>query len=111
MSKWLQSKTTIKPLVGIVCGSGLGNIAELVQDQLILPYNDIPDFPRSTGKPIITRKIYNSQNKSLIDTDRQHFLQLKVIKVIYYLVQSTKCQLYACKVDFTHMKGIFYKLI
>ena len=49
MSKFLESKTNIKPIVGIICGSGLGNIAQLVQNKTTLSYNDIPDFPRSTG--------------------------------------------------------------
>lgn len=49
MSKFLESKTSIKPIVGIICGSGLGNIAELVENKVILSYEEIPDFPRSTG--------------------------------------------------------------
>jgi purine-nucleoside phosphorylase len=52
MAQWLQTKTDIKPLVGIICGSGLGNLGELVQNKTILAYDEIPDFPRSTGKNI-----------------------------------------------------------
>lgn len=37
-----------KPKVAIVCGSGLGEIADLVQNKIIVPYTDIPEFPRST---------------------------------------------------------------
>ena len=38
----------VKPAVAIVCGSGLGGIGDRVTDAKILPYTDIPDFPRST---------------------------------------------------------------
>ncbi len=50
MAKWIQSRVNFKPIVGIICGSGLGEIADLVEDKVILPYSDIPEFPRSTGK-------------------------------------------------------------
>ena len=49
MSQLIMSKVTIKPIVAIVCGSGLGDIANLVENQEIVPYADIPEFPRSTG--------------------------------------------------------------
>lgn len=50
MAKWIQSRVNFKPIVGIICGSGLGEIADLIEDKVILPYSDIPEFPRSTGK-------------------------------------------------------------
>jgi len=50
MAKWISNKVNdFKPKVAIICGSGLGEIAELVEDKIILPYSDIPEFPRSTG--------------------------------------------------------------
>nr|CAI5844293.1 unnamed protein product [Callosobruchus analis] len=37
-----------KPLVGIICGSGLGPLADKLQDKVEVPYEDIPLFPTST---------------------------------------------------------------
>lgn len=37
-----------RPKIGIVCGSGLGGLADDVQDAEILPYSEIPTFPVST---------------------------------------------------------------
>jgi len=39
------------PSVGIICGSGLGSLANAVLPgkQVELDYQDIPHFPRSTG--------------------------------------------------------------
>uniref|UniRef100_A0A0N5A327 Purine nucleoside phosphorylase n=1 Tax=Parastrongyloides trichosuri TaxID=131310 RepID=A0A0N5A327_PARTI len=34
-----------KPVIGIICGSGLGDIAEIVTEQIVIPYSDIPGFP------------------------------------------------------------------
>lgn len=51
MAKWISNKVNdFKPKIAIICGSGLGAIAELVEDKIVLPYTDIPEFPRSTGK-------------------------------------------------------------
>ena len=38
-----------KPLVGIILGSGLGKLADEIEDPLIIPYRDIPGFPVSTA--------------------------------------------------------------
>ena len=35
--------------MGIICGSGLGGLASLVEDSVILNYSDIPGFPVSTA--------------------------------------------------------------
>ena len=38
-----------QPLVGIVLGSGLGKLADEIQDPIVIPYKDIPGFPVSTA--------------------------------------------------------------
>ena len=38
-----------RPLVGIVLGSGLGKLADSIEDPVIIPYRDIPGFPESTA--------------------------------------------------------------
>ena len=37
------------PQVGIVLGSGLGKLADAIQDPLVIPYREIPGFPVSTA--------------------------------------------------------------
>ena len=37
------------PKIGIICGSGLGELANLVEDAREVNYSNIPNFPRSTG--------------------------------------------------------------
>lgn len=38
-----------KPEVGVILGSGLGQLAEKIENPVSLPYNDIPGFPVSTA--------------------------------------------------------------
>ena len=38
-----------QPEIGIVLGSGLGKLADQIQDPLVIPYKDIPGFPVSTA--------------------------------------------------------------
>lgn len=47
---WLLTQTDIRPVVGIVCGSGLGGLADMLKDQVVFNYKDIPNFPQSTGE-------------------------------------------------------------
>lgn len=38
-----------KPYVGIVLGSGLGKLAEKIENKIVIPYKEIPGFPVSTA--------------------------------------------------------------
>ena len=37
------------PKIGIVLGSGLGKLAEQIENQIVIPYKDVPEFPMSTA--------------------------------------------------------------
>ena len=39
----------IKPTIGIVLGSGLGSLADVIQNPVVIPYKDLPGFPVSTA--------------------------------------------------------------
>ncbi|GAA3748170.1 purine-nucleoside phosphorylase [Terriglobus aquaticus] len=45
---FLSEKTALKPRLGIILGSGLGEFADSVEDAVAVPYADIPHFPQST---------------------------------------------------------------
>ena len=40
----IRSKTTVTPEIGVILGSGLGSIADQVENPVIIPYTDIPHF-------------------------------------------------------------------
>ena len=45
---FLQSQGIIKPTVGIVMGTGLGAMVDKIENQVVIPYRDIPNFPEAT---------------------------------------------------------------
>jgi len=47
---YILSNTSHRPKIGIICGSGLGPIADLLENKDKFPYGKIPHFPESTVK-------------------------------------------------------------
>lgn len=47
---YIKSCTTATPKVGIVLGSGLGNLSEVIEVETAIEYGNIPHFPVSTVK-------------------------------------------------------------
>ena len=47
---YINTHLQAKPLVGIILGSGLGQLANEIKVSIKIPYSDIPNFPVSTVK-------------------------------------------------------------
>ena len=45
---YILERCAQRPTCGIVLGSGLGNLVDKMTDKTVIPYADIPHFPRST---------------------------------------------------------------
>lgn len=48
----LSSKSSFAPKIGIICGTGLGGLADTLTEKTFVDYEDIPDFPVSTGEAV-----------------------------------------------------------
>jgi purine-nucleoside phosphorylase len=48
-AKLILSRTSLRPKIGLVLGSGLGAFADSLADATRVPYADIPSFPQSTA--------------------------------------------------------------
>jgi len=48
ITEHILANSSHRPKIGIICGSGLGGLADLLAKAEILPYDKIPGFPRST---------------------------------------------------------------
>ncbi len=47
--QYIESRTELRPAIGVVLGSGLGAFAEELSGRVELPYTDIPGWPVSTA--------------------------------------------------------------
>lgn len=45
---FISDRIQFKPKLGIVLGSGLGEVASKIENPIIIPYSDIPEFPSTT---------------------------------------------------------------
>lgn len=48
IANFLLSRISVQPCIGIICGSGMGSLAENIDDAECIPYEEIPNFPIST---------------------------------------------------------------
>ncbi len=44
----IEAKTSIKPAIGLILGSGLGVLADQIENPVVIPYSEIPHFTKST---------------------------------------------------------------
>ena len=57
---FLASKTTLKPEAGIILGTGLGALADEIETEVTVSYEDIPHFPLSTVESHAGRLIFGT---------------------------------------------------
>jgi purine-nucleoside phosphorylase len=48
-AQYLLSRTSLRPRIGVVLGSGLGSLADALAEATLVPYSEIPNFPCSTA--------------------------------------------------------------
>jgi purine-nucleoside phosphorylase len=46
--KEIKARITLEPAFGLVLGSGLGKLADTLEDRVVIPYAEIPGWPQST---------------------------------------------------------------
>lgn len=46
---FLRQRWDCTPRIGIILGTGLGSLAEAIDQEAVVPYEEIPHFPRSTA--------------------------------------------------------------
>ena len=46
-SDYIRERVQESPEIGVVLGSGLGSLVDMMEDKTVIPYQEIPNFPRS----------------------------------------------------------------
>lgn len=55
-----------EPTIALILGSGLGDIAEAIEDASVIPFEDIPAFPRATVRGHAGRFVCGTLNASTV---------------------------------------------
>jgi purine-nucleoside phosphorylase len=62
IANYLLARTKFRPKIGIICGTGLGHLAENLTEADSFPYEDIPNFPVSTVQGHAGKMIFGLLN-------------------------------------------------
>lgn len=57
-AEYLMKRTSHRPKIAIICGSGLAGLADLLTNAYVFNYSDIPNFPESTVPGHKSRMIF-----------------------------------------------------
>lgn len=93
-TKYIQSKISTKPTVGIILGSGLGDFGSLVKNPAVIPTREIPNYPVSTvqghnGKLIFGMIENNGRQSSplLVFQGRIHFYESNSLSRVIFPIE------------------------
>jgi purine-nucleoside phosphorylase len=86
---FVRSKTQLQPQVGIVLGSGLGNVVDAIEADAVIPYSEIPGGAASTvwghsGKMIIGRA---GEVPVVVLAGRMHFYEGHDMRAVVHLAR------------------------
>lgn len=89
---FLESKGIEKPEFGLILGSGLGELAEEVEDAIIIDYADIPNWGQSTVVGHAGKLVYGTLagRKVLALQGRFHFYEGNPLEVVTFPVRVMK---------------------
>ena len=86
---FLESKGIEKPEFGLILGSGLGELADEIQDAIVIDYADIPNWGKSTVVGHAGKLVYGtlSGRKVLALQGRFHFYEGNPLEVVTFPVR------------------------
>jgi len=91
-SEYLASKGVKQPEIGLILGSGLGELADEAESKLEIPYEEIPSFPVSTVEGHAGQLIYGvlGGKRVLAMQGRFHFYEGYSMKEVTFPVRVMK---------------------
>jgi purine-nucleoside phosphorylase len=89
---FIRTQTTMVPEIAIILGTGLGALADQVNDRLDIPYEKIPHFPVSTVETHAGTLVFGiiSGKKVVIMNGRMHYYEGYSMQEITYPIRVMK---------------------
>ncbi len=87
--QWIRTETPLKPAIGIILGSGLGDFADTLEPKIEIPTSDIPYFAKSTVEGHAGKLVLGKLNgKELLAVKgRVHFYEGYDLEQVTYVVR------------------------
>ncbi|HMA63019.1 MAG TPA: purine-nucleoside phosphorylase [bacterium] len=87
--KYTRNKIDIQPFVAVTLGSGLGNFAERIENQQILPVQEIPHYPSPTVEGHDGQLIFGEINSVPVlgIKGRSHYYEGRALDEIVFYVE------------------------
>jgi purine-nucleoside phosphorylase len=88
----IEKKCALAPEIGIILGTGLGRLADAIHTAAVIPYEEIPHFPRSTVEQHAGKLILGSlSGKNIIAMQgRFHFYEGYSMQQIVFPIRVMK---------------------
>jgi purine-nucleoside phosphorylase len=85
---YIKSKVENKPVVAVILGSGLGDLASTVENSVFIEYKDIPNFPQITVPGHAGRLVFGTINgvEVVLMQGRFHYYEGYTMKEVTYPV-------------------------
>jgi purine-nucleoside phosphorylase len=89
---FIESKTKVRPEIGIILGTGLGRLVDSVKIETVIPYETIPHFPVSTIETHAGKLILGTLGKKQVMAmqGRFHFYEGYTMNQIVFPVRVMK---------------------
>jgi len=90
--EFLKDRTSLKPKVGFILGTGLSKVAEIFDDEVVIPYDEIPHFPTSTVKSHMGNLVvgYCRDVPVIVMQGRVHYYEGYSMKQVTYPIRVMK---------------------
>ena len=89
---FLKSKTKLQPKLGMILGTGMSKVAEIIEVESVIPYDEIPHFAKSTAPSHKGNLIFGKIGgvPVMVMQGRAHFYEGHDMKTITYPVRVMK---------------------
>ena len=91
-TKYIKKRTKLNPKIAIICGSGLSNIKDVMKQEKVIPYSQIPYFKKSTVEGHIGELIIGKIQSTdvILLNGRVHYYEGYSMQDIAYTIRVMK---------------------
>lgn len=90
--EYILNQVTYRPKIGVILGSGLGDLVDLVENKQTIKYEEIPHFPQSTVEGHAGQLVFGTIKgvEVMLMQGRFHYYEGYTMKEVTYPVYVMK---------------------